>query len=241
MDNVTYDRATGVITGVDRQPLPFEGEIKLPFDISPIKTVWNDTGLKVQKKNELDQLLYLDNVEVDGNDNLISATEVTYGYKEVDGNLVELPPASEPLLQPATYKLQENTFVFNTEDVVNAKKNAINKNNFRKLDFYSEDLVEVDFTADATQDASMGIGFIAINPGGQVTTQAISLAKAVDTIETYLEAQEGIEMLVSSDNVKFIKVTVGSISFNAAADKVYVRFTNTADTRRELYAFGILV
>lgn len=58
MKNVVYDRVSRVIRDYDREPLPFELEIKIPYQINLQKTIEEHTGNMVQKVNEQGELLY---------------------------------------------------------------------------------------------------------------------------------------------------------------------------------------
>lgn len=98
MRNVVYDIVTGQIKGYDREPLPFELSIDIPYPISLQKTVKEPTGNMVQKVNEAGQLLYWMDV----------ITPIGYGgYVEEDINTVETTDALTVTTwetRPVTYK-----------------------------------------------------------------------------------------------------------------------------------------
>lgn len=102
MRNVVYDRVTGQVKGYDRDPLPFELEIKIPYPISLQKTVKEPTGNTIQKVDETGQLLYWMDV----------ITPIEYGgYVEGDINTVETTDALTVTTwetRPTTYKASTN-------------------------------------------------------------------------------------------------------------------------------------
>jgi len=65
MKNVVHDLFTDYIRGIDRDPLPAEGSIDLPYPISLTKTVEEKTGNVVQKVNDQGEPLYKDNMTID--------------------------------------------------------------------------------------------------------------------------------------------------------------------------------
>jgi len=58
MKNVVYDRVTEQIKGYDRDPLPFELSLEIPYPVNLQKTVTELTGNMVQKVNGQGELLY---------------------------------------------------------------------------------------------------------------------------------------------------------------------------------------
>jgi len=59
MYNIVFNRLTRQVCGYDRQPMPFELELLIPYPISLSKTVEEITGMVIQKVNENGELLYL--------------------------------------------------------------------------------------------------------------------------------------------------------------------------------------
>ena len=239
MKSATFDLASGQITGVDRQPLPFEREIKLPYPISIMKTIQVPVpGMKVQKRNENGEPLYMDNMVVDEGGNLVSYEEVTYAEK--DGQA--LYPVLVDATLPKTYTFEENPVVFTYEEVVNAKKAALEANELTRLAYYSEDLDASEFSITLdSHDANMGRGFIVLNEFGTVRTKKINLGESVDRVEVYVEASEDVLVEIGTSATNFFPVEKGVANFPAPASEVYVRFTNTVDRKREIHAFGLLI
>ncbi|MNC74967.1 hypothetical protein D3C75_1264200 [compost metagenome] len=81
---------------------------------------------------------------------------------------------------------------------------------------------------------------MALHPGGKCRTTKLQLSKAVQTIQVYLEAQEGVTVEVGATATNLMAIVDGVAELPAAADAVYVRFINTAESYREVYAFGLL-
>lgn len=65
MNNVVYDLFTGQVRGIDRDPLPAERSIEIPYPIQLTKTLEEKTGNMVQKVNDQGQPLYKTNVTTD--------------------------------------------------------------------------------------------------------------------------------------------------------------------------------
>lgn len=65
MNNVVYDLFTGQVRGVDRDPLPAERSIEIPYPIQLTKTVEEQTGVWVQKVNEQGEPIYKKDVTTD--------------------------------------------------------------------------------------------------------------------------------------------------------------------------------
>jgi len=244
MKHVVFDLESGRITGVDRQPLPFEGVINLPYPIQLAKTIETVVpGMKVQKRNENGKPLYIDNVEVDEDGNLLSYEEVTYSTRDMgDGNVVELYPALIDATVTKAYTFEENPFVFTYEEVVEAKKRSLEANELTHLAYYSEglDASEFSITLDS-HNANMGRGFIVLNEFGTVRTKKINLGESVDRVEVYVEASEDVLVEIGTSATNFFPVEKGVANFPAPASEVYVRFTNTVDRKREIHAFGLLI
>lgn len=243
MKTVLFDRATRKVTGVDRAPLPFEATIYLPYDITIQKTVYTDIpGTKVHKRDNEGNLLYLDNLVVDNDGNLISADEVTYSHKEVDGKIVELYPATEPMKKADTYKFEDNPYIFTADEVIEAKKKAIDDHELADLVFFDENLDEGNFSTELTSfEADMGAGFIAIHPGGEARTKKLSLGTASEVINIYFEGAPEIVIEVGATASEFVPVVNGVAQLSEPASEVYVKFKNPSDQKREVHAFGILI
>lgn len=65
MKNIIYDRVTHQVKGFDRDPLPFELSLVVPYPIDLRKTVEEPTGKTVQKTDADGNLLYKTNVTYD--------------------------------------------------------------------------------------------------------------------------------------------------------------------------------
>jgi hypothetical protein len=299
MDNVVFNRETKQITGVNREPFPFERGIDLPFPISLQKSTQEPTGKQIQKVNAEGQPLYKINISyVPGNSeeqtevweetaeartatqfkDVVNTYQVATGetvpqtttnelgeeviidvpvyaplqtISQVPTEWKDNPPIMVDEMTTHTYSINDVFSQFNASEVVEAKVKGINSNNFRQVAYFSEDLDEADFsTSLASHDANMGNGFISINPSGQVRTIKLTLPKAAKTLDVYLEAQPDITVEVGATADAFFLVDfpanplgalIGTVSLNAEASEVYVRFTNMKDKRREVYAFGLLV
>jgi hypothetical protein len=242
MNNVVYDRLTREVTGIDRQPLPFEASIHLPYAIDLKKTAIEDVeGTTLPKFNDEGQPLYLNDVEVDGGA-IVVFEEVAYSEKEVDGEIVQLAPATEKAKRSVTYTLKGDFTKFTADEVIEAKKNAINDNELAELVYFDEDLDAKGFSTElASFEADTGVGFVAVHPGGEARTIKLPLGLSAQAIQIYYEGQSDIEIEVGSSASKFFPVVDGVATLDVLASEVYVKFTNLADRKREVHAFGILV
>lgn len=286
MANVLIDRQSLQVKGLNRDPLPFEYEIKLPTELSLQKTIQVSTGNKVQKTNDTEEPLYMDNIVKDANGNITSYDEVTTSQKVIayttqtftykvpdptqttketvtnpDGTTSEvdvpvmdtisttsqvpsawkdLDPVMIDEVIPKAVTLANSCTEFAASEVISGKIAAINNLNLRQVLFFSEDLNEDAVLKGSSQGVHTGQGFIALDPGGFLQTDKIALSSAAETLEVYLESQDSIEVSMSSDSTTFVAVQNSTLSFTSEVQEIYLKFTNTASSRREIYAFGIL-
>lgn len=262
MDNVLFNRISNQVAGLDRPAFPMEYAVKLPYEITLSKSVKEVQGEK-QKTNEEGQLLYKDNPEVDefGQETYTETTESkravafeeqTFTYV-IDGKEVQvkdqvatewedLPPVMVPDEVSRTVSFQEAPFEFTYEEVLQAKKEALQAANLRKLVHYDEDFLPGSFSTDlASHAANMGDGILALHPNGQARTEKIALPAAASTFQLYLEAAPGVKVEVGATATSFVEFKDNIAQLPAAEDAVYIRFTNTEEKYRDVFAFGILI
>lgn len=268
MENVVFSLETGQVTGVDRQPLPFEKEIKVPYDLNLTKLVEHGSR-KVQKKDEEGHLLYMTNIVTDEEGILESFDETTEAvevletetktvlnkWKDADGTLNEqevivttpiktqerLPVlVDEPVYETVLF---EDSFMdFTYEEVIEAKVKAINNNNLYDLIHFNEDLAEGTFSLNLSDfKADLGNGVAIIHGGAKLRTEKISLSHPVTSLMVYTEKDSDITVEVGATASSFSPVINGRVVFEEPTNAVYIRFTNNAESKRELHAFGILV
>jgi hypothetical protein len=262
MNNVVFRRADHKVAGLNRPAFLAEYSVLLPYAIVLSKAVASVMGQK-QKTNEAGQLLYKYNVVVDefGQENFDEVTESqkAVAWEEVvnkyviDGEVVEVPGQVateyvdlEPvLIDDVVYNsvsFQDNPSIFEYEEVLEAKKAALQKANLRKLVHYDEDFNLEGFSTDlAAHAANMGDGILALHPSGSCRTEKIALGSAVKTVQLYLEAAPDVKVEVGSTANSFVEFKDGVAQLPSAASEVYIRFTNTTDKYRDIFAFGILV
>lgn len=263
MENVIFNRNTHQVTGLNRPAQPGEYSVAFPFVLVLTKIVSEVMGQK-QKVNEMGQLLYKDNVvvdEVSGRETYDEVTEVrkAVAFEEVvnkyiiDGEEVEVPgqvPTEWVDLDPVliddvvqkSVSFEENPYIFEYVEVLEAKKDALQKANLRKLVHYDEDFNLEGFSTDlVSHAANMGDGILALHPGGSCRTEKIALGSAVKTVQLYLEAAQDVKVEVGATASSFVECKDGVAQLPVAADEVYIRFTNTTDKYRDVFAFGILI
>jgi hypothetical protein len=154
----------------------------------------------------------------------------------------ELEPVLIPNVEqyPAYFSAQPSLFTYG--ELLAAKLSSIKKA-YPGLDlvYYDEEFSLESFAVElADHAANLGDGLLAIHPGGRCRTVKLPLGKTTDTIQIYLEAQDGITVEIGATAANLIEVADSQVTLPAAADSVYVRFTNTAESYREVYAFGLL-
>lgn len=267
MDNVIFSRQDHTVTGLNRQAGPAEYSLALPFPITVTKTLERVNG-EMQKADENGLPLYKSTLILseDGQERYIEVTtariptafeEMTRDYTLVneDGsrtlviNTAQVPiewedlqPVMVPNVEQYLVSFADQPSLF-TYDEIKAAKLVSLKKAFpdRHLIFYDEDFNLEHFSEDlAEHAANMGDGVMALHPGGKCRTTKLPLEKSADTIQLYLEAQDGITVEIGATTANLIEVIDGQVKLATAADSVYVRFTNTAESYREVYAFGLL-
>ncbi|MDH6370539.1 hypothetical protein M2444_002319 [Paenibacillus sp. PastF-3] len=267
MDNITFSRTDHTVTGLNRPPGPFEYSLTLPFPITVTKSIAGVNGEK-QKIDENGQLLYKGDLTVDDNGletyNEVTTARIATAWEEVsqDYNLVNEDGSTTPItnkakvaiawddLQPVmvpniiysavSFAEQPSLFTF---DELNAAKCASLEKSYKGklLLYYDEDFSLENFAVDlAEHAANMGDGVIALHPRGKCRTVKLPLGESVDKVQLYLEAQDGITVEVGAAVGNLTAVVDGAAQLPSAADAVYIRFTNTTDSYKEVYAFGIL-
>jgi len=83
LQTILFNRTSNFITGIDREKLPYEYSVLLPFDIQLSKTRQESTGQLIQKVNSENQTLYKDNIIIDPLTNVETFDEVTYSEKVI--------------------------------------------------------------------------------------------------------------------------------------------------------------
>ncbi|WP_026678226.1 hypothetical protein [Fictibacillus gelatini] len=262
MQTVVFNRITHKVAGLNRSAFPLEYAMSLPYEITLSKIVEEVHG-KNQKTNAQGLPLYKDNVTVDefGRETYDEVTEAhkAVAFEEIantyviDGKEVDVPaqvPTEWVDLEPVmidnvvnqTVSFQDDPYAFTYEEVLEAKKASIQANNLRQLVYYDEDFNLESFSTNlASFAANMGDGILAIHPGGQVRNEKIPLGTPAKTIQLYLESAPNIKVEVGATVTSFVEFKDGIAQLSTAADQVYVRFTNTSDKFRDVYAFGILI
>lgn len=268
MSNVLFDRLSQKVVGLNRPASPFEFSVSFPFPLTLAKRV-SVRGEEVQKTDEQGNLLFMSNVVTDDVGNIVSFDETpeelevletedqTHTYTTVndEGEEEELTVTSqvptktekrEPVLvmEPVyeTVTFPESFSHFTYEEIVAAKETSLNQNNLMQLAYFNEDMREEDFSTELTShSADMGVGFIAVHPSGQVRTEKLPLGILTDRVKIYIEAQEGISVEIGTNATTFYELTQDTAFFPEPVDEVYVRFTNTAETKREIHSFGLLI
>lgn len=176
------------------------------------------------------------------------------GDKEKVTNTVQEPVEYrhlDPVLVPniINYQIQfADHYMETTEhEIVQEKVKHINDNSLSELIYFDEQLSESVFSTElSTHSSDMGVGFVSVHPQGQIRTIKLHLMNGTQTIsvkrvEVYLEAQAGITVELGSSASNFVPVVNGVATFETPVSEVYVRFKNTAETKREIHAFGLLV
>ncbi|QWU15666.1 hypothetical protein SAMN04487895_12710 [Paenibacillus sophorae] len=268
METVIFSRQDHAVSGLNRPAGPCEYTLQLPYPITAVKTLQRANGER-QKTNGDGQLLYQSNPVPgeDGQETYDEVTtariptaweEVTQEYKLVneDGSVTpasntarvpteweDLLPIMVPNIEAYQVTFAEQPSLFTYDDLHEAKLVSLEKASPNlRLVYYDEDFEPASFSSElADHAANLGDGIMAIHPGGTCRTVKLQLGTAADTIQLYLEAQEGIGVEVGATVSGFVPVTGGVAELPEPADALYVRFTNTTDTYKEVYAFGILV
>ena len=75
MNNIVFDRQSRLIRGIDRETLPFERSIQLPFPITLSKQISIPTNQLIQKTNSEGLPLYKENISINPETNEESYTE----------------------------------------------------------------------------------------------------------------------------------------------------------------------
>ena len=65
MNNITFNRSTNIVTGLNRSPLPYEFQVLTPFPITLSKSIQESTNQQIQKTNSENQPLFKDNIQTD--------------------------------------------------------------------------------------------------------------------------------------------------------------------------------
>ncbi|MEK5238033.1 hypothetical protein NST99_20275 [Paenibacillus sp. FSL L8-0470] len=267
MDNVTFNRQDHTVTGLNRPAGPAEYSLSLPYQITANKQVSRVNGEK-QKANEDGQLLYYGK-PILGDDGTETVNEVTtariataweeqtqeYTLVNEDGSRTpvsntakvataweDLEPVMVQNVEPYQVSFTEQPSLFTFDELSAAKRISLNKA-YKPLQliYYDEDFSLDHFSDDLVEHAAnMGDGVMAIHPGGKCRTVKLPLGRSTNTIRLYLEAHEGITVEVGAAVSSMIAVVDGIVKMPAAADAVYVRFTNTTESYKEVYAFGLL-
>lgn len=332
MEKIIVSRETGKVVGIDRDPMPFEEVIKTPFELNLTKSIVAEVRQR-QKINEEGLPLYMDNIVVDEQGNVVSFTETTESRKPVafetrivietrlgsDGTIPsetpttkemttsntsaespatnesetttispdttttesaetapeepqvtervievteagvvvervvqipvefeDLPPVliEEPVYK--TVRFEDDPTLFTYDEVVEAKKRAIDENSLNTLVYYSERLSseEFDFT-DPNHSADMGVGVVTLHGSGQCRTKMINLGQPAQRLEVYLEADPdvSVEVLIDPEGTTVVPVDLSSgiAVLPNPTDTIALRFINNSDRRREIHAFGILI
>ncbi len=266
MNNVIFSRTDHTVTGLNRPAGPAEYGLTLPFPVAVTKLLERTNGEK-QKTNEEGQLLYCGKPVLEEDDsetvNEVTTDRIATAWEEVtqeytlitDEGAVPISSTNrvatewedlEPVLIPNVEQYQvsfaEQPALFSYDDLKAAKLASIKKAfTGQELVHFDEDFELESFAVDlADHAANLGDGVIAVHPGGQCRTIKLPLGKSASTIRLYLEAQEGITVEIGAAAANLIPVADGQVKLTTAADSVYVRFTNTAESYREVYAFGLL-
>jgi len=109
------------------------------------------------------------------------------------------------------------------------------------LVYYDEDFDLANFSSElAEHAANMGDGVLALHPGGSCRTKKLPLGESVEQVRLYLEAQDGITVEVGATVGSYVTVTDGTAQLPDPAQELYIRFTNTTESYKEVYAFGLL-
>ncbi len=267
MDNVVFNRQDNTVTGLNRPAGPFEYSLALPFPITATKSIsWTD-GEK-QKTDENGELLYKGNLILDENRletyNEVTTARIATEWQEVtqEYNLVNEDGSTTPVsntsqvatawenLQPVmvpnvvytsvSFAEQPSLFTF---DELNPIKQASLAKEYKGqlLVYYDEDFDLANFSSElAEHAANMGDGVLALHPGGSCRTKKLPLGESVEQVRLYLEAQDGITVEVGATVGSYVTVTDGTAQLPDPAQELYIRFTNTTESYKEVYAFGLL-
>ncbi|KGE17558.1 hypothetical protein [Paenibacillus wynnii] len=267
MDNVIFNRQDHTVAGLNRPAGPCEYSLALPFPITAVKTLTWTNGEK-QKADENGQLLYKSQPILDENNQetyneVITARIPTaweertqeYSLVNEDGSRTlltnttqvpveweELQPAMVSNVEQYQVSFTEQPSLFTYDELQVAKLISIKKAySGVQLVYYDEDFEPSGFSTDlAEHAANMGDGVLAVHPNGKCRTTKLPLGKIADTIQLYLEAQAGITVEVGATVTGFTEVVQGIAQLPVPTNELYVRFTNTTDSYKEVYAFGIL-
>lgn len=130
-----------------------------------------------------------------------------------------------------TVTLENNMFEFDYEEVLEAKKQAINNNNLLSLCFYDEDFLGNDLVLSG---CSIGDGILILHPQGFITTPIITLTKFTSIIGIYQESQNsGLEFYIND-----IPVIDGRIKLSTNVNEIIIKVSNPTNKNLELYCLG---
>jgi|GEM_PF-5514637 len=116
MRNIVYDLFTGMVKDYDRDPLPAEKSIVIPYPILLLKAIQESTGSMIQKVNEQGELLYKKNIVAD-EFGVETYTETTEGEDH--------EPIMVEEIVSRTYTLEQNPYIFTADEVSDAIANTI--------------------------------------------------------------------------------------------------------------------
>jgi hypothetical protein len=276
LQKVIFNKSNDFCVGIDREVLPFEYFVQLPYPISCSKTIQEKTSNQIQATNNQNQPLYKTNIKtnpITGEETYDSTTydktvltyqTVTNTYKVADpikttsetitnpdgttstiqvpvmntitttsqipDQTIENPPIMIPEIINKTYQFEENPYIFSYDEILTAKKSAINNNSLTKLFFYDEDFLNNDLVFNQSH---IGDGFISITPQGSVSTQTLTLPKQTNIIELYQESQEGLLFEIND-----IQVVDGRVKLSSLTNQIIIKVSNPTNKNLELYALG---
>lgn len=267
MDNVVFNRQEDNVTGLNRPAGPFEYSLALPFPILATKQITGVNGEK-QKTDENGQPLFKGNLTEDDNgletydevstDRIVTAWEEKkqeYNLVNEDGSTTtisnttqvatewdDLQPVMVPNVVYRSVSFAEQPSLFSFEELNKVKQASLEKAyKGQLLVYYDEDFDLANFSSELSDHAAnMGDGVLALHPGGKCRTRKLPLGQSIEQVRLYLEAQDGIIVEVGATVASYITVIDGIAQLPEPAEELYIRFTNTTESYKEVYAFGLL-
>jgi len=229
-DNIVIDEITGEES---------YDEVTTSQKITAYETVINNYRIATdQFTQELQNVLQEDGsyqeelVNIPVYETITTNSEVPVSYEQLE-------PIMIPEIISKTYTFLSNPYIFTADEIVEAKKTSIETAKNKTLIYYDENFTPAEF---AVLNGSTGAWFISINPNAEIITEKITLESEVTEIEIYVESQNGIDVEVGvSPEGEFLPVVGGLVTLNEVSNEIFVKFKNLNGTRRELYAYGILV
>lgn len=260
MISVIFDLASKMVTGLNRDPRPFEFSMDVPKETELVKV--SEVEIKGKSEHKVDDQgrhLYMKPTD-DGFEEVTQDKEAaefeyitrTISYVNEEDQLVEEEVTAKeptkyvhykPVMVPVTKKtvteFSENPYIFSYDEVAEAKKKGLSKKNLLDVVFFTESMDSRLFKTEEC-NADFAVGELLLPQEGHATLQPIQLKVPTDTLQLYIESLGDVVVEIGSSEKDVKPITSNTVIFEKPVNEIFIKLSNLEAKRKKVSCLAIL-